>query len=189
VPEGFAVAYNTGSGNHLTWNPCPDDDFQYFRVYRSDDPEFVPSAETLVHSTTSTDWNDPEYDGWNVHYKITALDHADNESDHTGAGTTTAVKEEAIPRAFALYQNVPNPFNPVTTIAFDIPARTNVSLVIYSVTGSVVRTLVDGEMAPGCKRVTWDGNGTSGAAVASGVYFYRLKTAGFNETKKMILLR
>jgi hypothetical protein len=190
VPEGFAVAYNTGSGNHLTWNPCPDDDFQYFRVYRSNDPEFVPSAETLVHSTTVPDWNDPEYDGWNVHYKITALDDADNESDYTGAGTATAVTENAIPRTYTLYQNVPNPFNPTTVIRYDVPASGgNVTLRIYDVSGGLVRTLVDEVQTPGEKRVFWYGRNNRGNRVATGVYFYCMTAPGFEMTRKMILLQ
>jgi hypothetical protein len=190
VPTSFVVAYNTGSGNQLSWDPCPDEDFQYFCVYRSNDPGFVPAPSDLVHTTTSTNWSDPDYDGWIVHYKITACDFMNNESDPTGPGTTTAVTEPVIPRAFALYQNIPNPFNPTTTIRYDVPGGGgNVTLRVYDVGGKLVRTLVDRVEEPGEKCVTWNGRNEQGSRVASGVYFYRMTTPGFEMTKKMVLLQ
>jgi hypothetical protein len=190
VPEGFAIAYNTGSGNRLTWDPSPDEDFQYFRVYRSSDPDFVPSPSELVHSLTETNWSDPDYDGWNVYYKITALDYVGNESDPASAGTVTAVTGPVIPQAYGLYPNVPNPFNPSTTIRYDMPADGGaVTLRIYDVSGRLVRTLVDGPQAAGQKQVTWNGKDDLGRSVVSGVYFYRLEAPRYKKTLKMILIQ
>jgi hypothetical protein len=190
VPTGFAVAYNTGSGNQLSWDQCPDEDFQYFCVYRSSDPDFVPEPADLVHTTTTTSWIDPDYDGWNVYYKITALDFVGNESDPASAGTVTAVAEPVIPQTFALYQNVPNPFNPTTAIRYDVPVGGGeVTLRVYDVSGRLVRALVDGPEGPGAKMVTWDGRNDRGQAVSSGVYFYRMTAPGFDTTHKMVLLQ
>ncbi len=190
VPEGFAVAYNTGSGNQLSWDPCPDEDFQYFCVYRSNDPDFVPAPTDLVHNTTAANWTDPVYDGWNVYYKITACDFVGNESDPASAGTMTAVTEPVIPRSYALYQNVPNPFNPMTTIRYDVPAGGgDVTLRVYDVAGRLVRTLVDGTEGPGEKTVTWNGSNDRGQIVASGVYFYRMTSESFTKTRKMLLMK
>jgi hypothetical protein len=186
---GFAVAYNTGIGNQLMWGECPEEDFQYFRVYRSTNPNFVPSPAEIVHSTIGTGWMDPNYDGWNVYYKITALDISGNESDPASPGTATAVTEQTIPKTFVLHQNVPNPFNPMTTIAFELPGRANVRLAIYDVSGRLVRALIDADMAPGHKSVQWNGLDAGGREVASGVYFYRLESAAFNQSRKMVLLR
>ncbi len=156
VPSNFAVAYNTGSGNTLSWDPCPDDDFQYFQVYRSSNPDFTPSPGTEVHSTTSTGWSDPEYDGWPVYYKVTVLDDADNESDPASAGTATGIGESGVPAAFALHQNVPNPFNPSTVIRYGVPVGGGVvSLRIYDVSGRLVRTLVDGTQPALQKTAAW----------------------------------
>jgi flagellar hook assembly protein FlgD len=95
-----------------------------------------------------------------------------------------------MPQAFALGQNVPNPFNPSTTIYYDVPAGGgNVSLRIYDVSGRLVRVLVDGHQAEGSRSVTWDGTGDRGTSLASGVYFYRMSAPGFDDTKKMVLLR
>ena len=152
-------------------------------VLRKRDPS------NLVHSTTSIGWTDPEYDGWNVEYKITAVDFAGNESDATGPGTATGVTELEPPRSFALYQNVPNPFNPTTTIAFDLPERVNVKLAIYDVSGRLIRTLVHDELSPGQKGIRWNGRDAAGREAASGVYFYRLQSPAFDQSRKMILLR
>jgi hypothetical protein len=94
-----------------------------------------------------------------------------------------------VPKRFALAQNHPNPFNPTTTIAFDLPVRTSVRLVIYDVSGRLIRTLVDDEMSPGQQSVRWDGRDAAGRKAASGVYFYRLETPAFNQSRKMILLQ
>jgi hypothetical protein len=190
APVGFAVAYNTGSGNHLTWDPSPAEDFHYFRVYRSSDPDFVPSPADLVHSTTDTGWSDPDYDGWNVYYKITALDYVENESEPASAGTVTDAGRPEVPGAFALYPNVPNPFNPSTTIRYDVPSGGGaVTLRIYDVGGRLVRTLVEGPQTTGRKTVIWDGKDDGGRSAASGVYFSRLQAPGYNKTLKMVLLK
>jgi hypothetical protein len=190
VPEGFAVAYNTGSGNHLSWDPCPDADFQYFKVYRSNDPDFVPAPTDLVYTTTGASWNDPEYDGWNVYYKVTALDFVGNESDPASAGTVTAVAGPVIPKTFGLYPNVPNPFNPTTVIRYDVPPSGGaVTLRIYDVSGKLVRTLVDGPQTAGQKTAAWNGRDNRGHSVASGVYFYQLQAPGYEKTLKMVLVQ
>jgi len=106
-------------------------------------------------------------------------------------GTATAVPREARPAMpFALHQNVPNPFNPTTTIGYDVGAGgAEVSLVVYDVAGRRVRTLVDRHHAPGAFRARWDGYNDQGSRVATGVYFYRLIAGSFVDTKKMVLLK
>jgi hypothetical protein len=184
------VAYNTGSGNQLSWDPAPEPDFQHFRIYRDTDPNFVPSEGNLVDVTTATAWTDPSFDGWPVYYKITAVDFSGNEGDPASPGTATAVTEPRIPKTFGLYQNVPNPFNPTTTISYDVPVGGGVlTLRIYDVSGRLVRTLIDGPQAPGRKRVMWNGENDRSQSVASGVYFYRLRAPGFDKTRSMVLLQ
>jgi flagellar hook assembly protein FlgD len=97
------------------------------------------------------------------------------------------------PVAFAnhLEDNYPNPFNPTTTIKYSIASSGHVSLKIYNAAGQLVRTLVNEEQAPRAEgfAVTWDGTSNQGQPVASGVYFYKLATEGFSQTKKMALLK
>jgi len=88
-----------------------------------------------------------------------------------------------------LGQNAPNPFNPRTVIAFDLPERCSVALRIYGVDGRDVVTLVDGPLDAGAHRVTWDGTDDRGADAASGVYFYVLDACGRRLSQKMVLMR
>jgi len=189
VPAGFAVAYNTGSGNELSWNPSSETDFQYFRIYRSESADFTPSPENLVHATAETLWLDGIENGYLYYYRITAVDHAGNESDPASPSTTTDAGTPFIPVKFALMQNVPNPFNPVTRIGFDLPRPSRVRLAIYNVKGELVATLIDGQMSEGRKEAIWNGTNDNGVKASSGVYFYRITAGDFTQTKKMILLR
>lgn len=88
------------------------------------------------------------------------------------------------PERFALEQNYPNPFNPSTKIRFEVPGSGFMSLKVFDLLGQEVATLVNEELKPGSYEVTWDASG-----MASGVYFYRLTTGTFTETKKLVHLR
>lgn len=89
-----------------------------------------------------------------------------------------------------LYQNHPNPFNPRTTIAFDLPRDCRVNLGIYDLSGRLVKTLLAGEaMTAGRRQRIWFGRDDAGAQVATGVYFYRLEADGAVETKAMTLMK
>jgi len=85
----------------------------------------------------------------------------------------------------------PNPFNPSTRIRYGVRDRGHVSLRVYNVAGQLVRTLVNEVKSPreGGFAVSWDGTNDRGEAVSSGVYFYKLTTKGFTETRKMVLLK
>ena len=83
----------------------------------------------------------------------------------------------------------PNPFNPATTIRFELASPGPVTLAVYDVGGRLVRLLVDHDMEAGRHEAVWDGRAAGGAAAASGVYFYRLETPAFSGTRKMVLLR
>ena len=90
---------------------------------------------------------------------------------------------------FSLAQNYPNPFNPITTIRYQLGKRSHVILEISNVLGQTVRSLVNEVESSGLHVASWDGTNTAGAAVGSGVYFYRLRTAGFTSVRRMVLLR
>lgn len=98
--------------------------------------------------------------------------------------TDTAGKPPGIPQAFSLAQNYPNPFNPATTIEYAIPHRTRVELAVYDILGRMVKELLNGEQDAGTHLVRFDGR-----AFPSGVYYYRLTTEEFTETKAMVLVR
>jgi len=89
-----------------------------------------------------------------------------------------------IPSEFKLYQNYPNPFNPSTIISYDLRSAGYVTIKIYDITGKLVKSLVNKEQQPGTYNINFSSEGLS-----SGIYFYRLSTVGFTDTKKMILLK
>jgi len=103
-------------------------------------------------------------------------------ADITGTAKVTVVS--ALPSEFHLAQNVPNPFNPVTHIPYDLPEAADVTLSIYTLTGQQVATLVSAHQEAGHYKVAWDGSGC-----ANGVYLYRLKAGHFVQTRRMVLLK
>ncbi len=95
-----------------------------------------------------------------------------------------------VPVSLAMAQNYPNPFNPATTIVYDVPrGASTVSINIYDVGGAVVRRLVNGPVGAGRHEVAWDGRDNKGHRVTSGIYFFRMASGKFVQTRKMILLK
>ncbi|MDZ7362985.1 MAG: T9SS type A sorting domain-containing protein [candidate division KSB1 bacterium] len=105
--------------------------------------------------------------------------------------TPTSVKETTgeVPSSFALKQNSPNPFNPSTTIKYELPQQVEVKLVIFDLMGRRVRTLVDQRQQSGRYAITWDGRNEQGEVVTSGVYLYQLHAGNFVQTRRMALVR
>ncbi|MFQ6009388.1 MAG: T9SS type A sorting domain-containing protein, partial [Candidatus Zixiibacteriota bacterium] len=106
--------------------------------------------------------------------------------------SVTSVEEETsslLLKDFYLGQNYPNPFNPQTTIEYHLPKTGHVILRIYNLLGQEVKTLVDGNQPAGRYSVTWDSRDQGGKEVASGVYFYRLTSGSFSQTKKLLLFK
>lgn len=102
----------------------------------------------------------------------------------------TAVPDGAPqPAVVRLAQNRPNPFNPSTTIAFELPMADQVELAIYALDGRRVATLVSGQMTAGPHQVVWSGRDDRGQQVASGAYFYRLQAGTQVQTRRMIMIK
>ena len=94
-----------------------------------------------------------------------------------------------IPSVYSLSQNYPNPFNPITKMNYALPKRSRVIISVYNVLGQEVTTLLNKEQDYGYHTVTWNGTDRIGKQVASGVYFARLTTKNFSQTKKMLMLK
>lgn len=114
----------------------------------------------------------------------------------TGSVTVVAVtgvyediEESASESRTFLAQNMPNPFNASTLLGFSLRAGGQVELSVHNILGQRVRMLVNGDLEPGPRVITWDGTNDHGEVLASGVYFYRLRTADGTQTRKMVLLR
>ncbi len=99
-------------------------------------------------------------------------------------GVSPSPLETEIPKTFNLYQNYPNPFNPVTTIKFDIPKSSFVKIGIYNLIGQKVEEIREKEVKPGTYEYKWNAG-----SFASGIYFYKIETNSFTETKRMMLVK
>ncbi len=128
-------------------------------------------------------------------WSIWAVSGSDSVEANNGPFELTITRPLAVednkhlPQMFALHQNFPNPFNPVTTLHYEMPAHTRVSLTIYDIRGREVIRLVDGYMRAGYNRVIWNSADASGRPVPSGIYFARMVTPRYSHTIKMSLLK
>ena len=125
------------------------------------------------------------------HYKNSNIGKSANcnngkkQIDNNGAFEySDEIEVSFIPKTFALYQNFPNPFNPVTNINFSILKSLRVSLGVYNITGEEVFKISDKFFESGNHTIKFDGS-----LLPSGIYFYRLRAGSFVETKKMLLLK
>ena len=104
---------------------------------------------------------------------------------HNPNGIVSVMNNQMIiPKSFTLYQNFPNPFNPTTTIMFEITKQTFVTIKIFDIRGKRIETIISKNISPGLYSEVFDGS-----KLESGIYFYRLEANGFSETKRMILLK
>jgi hypothetical protein len=110
---------------------------------------------------------------------------------HSVRSITTGVDQngELLPKTFVLHANYPNPFNPSTTIRFDLPKAGMARLIVYNILGQEVRSLANGRMEAGRHHVTWDGANDRGVRVSSGVYIYRLHYGDKIKSRKMMVLK
>ncbi len=99
------------------------------------------------------------------------------------------VSTHAIPETFTLSQNFPNPFNPMTTLRFELPQTTHVILRVYDVRGAEVATLMNRELEAGSYEVVWHGRDASDRRVPSGIYYFRMKAGSFSCVRKSVLLK
>jgi hypothetical protein len=156
-------------------------------VFSVDDPsvesiELTPVEMEKPNHSLMLVYNDKSKDAAEVAYVVP-------EFNGVSVSLQSPMQEELLPMSFSLRQNAPNPFNPTTTISYDLPKATHVSLNIFNVLGQKVKTVVDGFQDAGTKSVIWDGRDDGGASVASGIYFYRLNAGEYNETRKMMMLK
>jgi hypothetical protein len=105
------------------------------------------------------------------------------------AVTLGALNVESTPTEFALNQNFPNPFNPETTIKYQLAESAPVQLRIYNIVGQVVRTLVADQQSAGRYQIRWNGTDDRGVAVSSGIYFYQISAGKFQDVKRLMLLK
>ena len=183
----------TAAGVRLTWHARDLEAGDVFRIERAT-LEQSPGEQDLVGrfepvgsldaQPTQHDyvWDDAQASFDQVYvYRITLVRGLEATSREVTVGNLVL--------RFALHPNRPNPFNPSTEIAFDLPERGTASLIVYDVRGERVRALANGMLAAGPHRLRWDGTDDNGRAAASGVYLCALESAGQRATRRLLLLR
>ena len=143
------------------------------------------SYETTMISIVDHDGNEKVYDfemlqDLGLHQQMAVLNNVTTSSTSEGL---------SLPETYALHQNYPNPFNPETNIGYDLADESMVSLKVYDMKGTLVKTLLNENQSSGHKTVKWDGTSDLGQKVSAGLYLYRIQTDGFTSTKKMALLK
>ena len=189
-------AQSVKEGVRLLWSTESETNSYGFHVLRSMNeagPFQQVSGDMIRGAGNSTSRRDYQWldrrveSGATYFYKLLQLDI--NGGSETFGPIRVTVTAVAKPAAFALYPNFPNPFNPGTTIGYDLAEAGAVRLEIYDVAGKLVRLLESGEKAAGAYQVVWDGRNDQNQPVSAGAYFCRLSAGSFQRTHKMMILK
>jgi hypothetical protein len=173
----------------LSWTGAddPDGDELTYTVHIFDE-----AGETTIEGITDTVYL---YGGSAVtpsaefEWTVSVADHEFTTASPDTFSVRSSRAGFGVPAATGLHQNFPNPFNPGTTIRYDVARNGQVTITIFNVLGQKVRTLLDQARPAGYWSIDWDGRDNRGAAAASGVYFCKLETPGFTSARKMTLVR
>ena len=114
--------------------------------------------------------------------------------DYVGGQDTTnceqvSIIDETLPITYNLYNAYPNPFNPLTTLKYDLPEDAMVNITIYDMMGRVVKTLINDSQTAGYKSIRWNATNDRNEPVSAGLYLYTIQAGKFRQTKKMVLLK
>jgi hypothetical protein len=165
------------------------------RLYNSDSI----LIDTVAYDDSDPWPEDPDGNGPTLELIHPSMDNAmvENWAASEGYGTPGSVNsvylvnkyEPNIPEQFHVFNNYPNPFNPITTITYELPVNRHVNISIFNMLGRRVRTLVDQEMGAGTKSLIWNATNDYGKPVGAGVYLYQIQAGDFRQVKKMVLLK
>ncbi len=177
--KGIAVEWETGAeyGN-AGFNVLRS--FKKDGAYEKVNDKLIPSTQDGYYEFIDAD----VAAGRTHYYKL------ENVNIDGSASTHGPIEAEApLPRDFRLADNFPNPFNPTTTVRFDLPKVAHVKLDVYNVLGQKVKTMINERMDPGYHEIMWDSKNDQGMRVSSGVYYYRISAGDFHDVKKMALIK
>ncbi len=177
-------------GMELSWRVDPVG-VEGYNVYRRTEDTFAVRLNSNVMPigdgyVSFVDGGEGLTSGETVFYTFTLV-QSGQESGFSEE--VSATFDSGLPTVFALHNNYPNPFNPITNIMFDLPRPSHVRLDIFDVSGRLVRTLVNEDRVAAAHTVVWDGTDSHGGRVASGAYYYRLVSDTGTATQKMMLVK
>jgi PKD repeat protein len=170
----------------LNWETATETNNMGFEIERKSGPaEFTKIGFVEGHSTTTEKQNYQFIDQMND-LKANSLTYRLKQIDYDGSYeySQEVFVDNPTPMEFALRQNYPNPYNPVTTITYSLPIKAKVELIIYNALGESIKQLVNEEKEAGKYSVKFDATN-----LPSGIYFYKLQAGSFVETKKMVLMK
>ncbi|MEZ4387818.1 MAG: FlgD immunoglobulin-like domain containing protein [Candidatus Krumholzibacteriia bacterium] len=176
----------------LQWSPAaePAPDLAGYRVYRGEQPGFPLDPSAVVGTAVDTLFTDPAPGSGTWYYRVAAVDHHGNQGPASNEAAVAFVSADApLPGAVVWRGAAPNPFNPRTTLSFDLPHAMAVSLVLHDQRGRRVRTLADGTLSAGRHQLAWDGRDDTGRSLAAGVYLAVLRTERGEQRGKLTLVR
>ena len=183
-----------GSPYELAWENPADWHVDHSNLYYTiDNGENWVEIATGVSGTSYT-WITPDTPSEDVRVRVFVFDNQgmlgfDSSDDPFILTGPTSAVDLNVPLAYGLAQNFPNPFNPQTEIRFELPHPNNTRLNIYDVRGRLVKGLVSGHMDAGRHSVVWMGKDNGGRQVASGVYYYKIESGSFTDTRRMTLVK
>ena len=148
------------------------------------------SGRILIHQILTNDEIEFEIDTYGRDNSLMQVSYEfiDKHNSVISSGSTD-YELKPIPDRFALQDNYPNPFNPSTTIRYDIATSAFVDIVIYDITGREIARPISKQQNPGYHQTIWNGANQKGEMQSAGIYFYQIQTNGFVQTKKMLLLK
>ncbi|MBN1479358.1 T9SS C-terminal target domain-containing protein [candidate division KSB1 bacterium] len=192
------MAYAAGDSVIIEWHTTNETHHAGYNVWRRDvsADSFVKINLSLISTAHELKASGSIYKFIDkvtrpVEYKLQAVS-LDGSSFFYGPIMVTfesQIKATPMPSSISLQQNYPNPFNPSTTISFTLPSPSEMTLIVFDMHGTRIKTLMHGRQSAGSHAITWDGSDQNGASVASGIYVVRLKAGDFVRTRRMTLVR
>jgi len=200
------------AGNQLTGELPPEESLTFIHLeYNQFTGEIPPELGSLnnlvwlnfVHNQLSGEipssicnldmnWSNPN--NFNISENQLCPPYPSCIEDYVGYQDTTncdqvSITEQTLPFTYSLYNSYPNPFNPITTLRYDLPEQNHVNIIIYDMLGRQVKTLVNQTQDAGFKSVLWNAIDSFGSPVSAGVYLYQIQAGEYMQTKKMVLLK
>lgn len=183
--QGSASTVDTNGSGILHWEDGNINSDPLFHDPDNDDFSLQSGSPCIDMGTAFLDWD------LEIVIDMTEDEYDDYAPDMGAVEYQTSVSNDLskLPHTVSLEPAYPNPFNPITTIKYDVPTDSYVTITIYDLMGRRVNELMSERVSSGTHSVIWNGTDASNNPVASGMYLYQLKSSDFVETRKLVLLK
>ena len=182
--------YAQDSTAMLAWGAV-EQDLQFYRLERSTSVTF--NENVVENFLTTNTFTDTDLD-WDTEYFYRVSANVGYYTDYSNTASLTLESlnikgSSTLPESFAVHQNFPNPFNPVTTLSYQLPKEGYVQVTIYDMAGRLVNNLVEKNQSAGYKTIIWNATNNNGQPVSAGVYVYTVSTRDLKKSRKMLFLK